>query len=131
MIRRTGGCLCGAVRFETTGEPLNVRLCHCRQCQRAMGSPFFARALFPQSRIRITGATAGHATSPGLERRFCPACGCRIMASRTDGSRSGLALALFDDPDAFSPECHMFTAEKVGWLKLADGLPQYPGRPPG
>lgn len=52
------------------------------------------------------------------------------MASRTDGSRSGLALALFDDPEAFRPECHMFTAEKVSWLVLADGLPQYPGRPP-
>ena len=130
MIVRTGGCLCGAVRFEASGDPLNVRLCHCRQCQQAMGSPFFARALFPQAQIRLTGPTVGHATSARLQRVFCPACGCRIMASRTDGSRSGLALALFDDPEAFRPECHMFTAEKVSWLVLADGLPQYPGRPP-
>jgi hypothetical protein len=125
MIRE-GGCLCGAVRFKCEGEPVNVRICHCRNCQKAMGSPFFARALFEQSAITVQGETACYPSSDQLGRVFCPRCGTRLFAWRKLGTRAGVALAAFDDRNAFAPTAHMWVSEKMDWVRLDDGLPQYP-----
>jgi hypothetical protein len=122
---REGGCLCGAVRFRTDGEPVNVRICHCRTCQKAMGSPFFARALFDQRTLSVEGDTARYLSSEALERVFCTACGSRLFSRRTNGTMVGVALAAFDDRNAFVPTEHIFVADKMDWVQLNDGLPQY------
>jgi hypothetical protein len=129
MIRE-GGCLCGAVRFKAAGEPINVRICHCRNCQKAMGSPFFARALFNQSALSVEGDTVSYASSEALNRVFCKTCGTRLFSWRRNGTAAGVALAVFDDRNAFVPTEHIWVAEKMDWVKLEDGLPQYPARPP-
>ncbi len=125
MIRQ-GGCLCGAVRFKAEGEPLNVRVCHCRNCQKAMGSPFFARALFEQSALTVAGETARYPSSERLDRVFCIECGTRLFAWRKVGTQAGVALAAFDDRNAFAPTAHVWVSEKMDWVRLDDGLPQYP-----
>jgi hypothetical protein len=125
MIRE-GGCLCGAVRFKCEGEPINVRICHCRKCQKAMGSPFFARALFNQSALTVEGETASFASSEAIDRVFCKKCGTRLFAWRTKAHTAGIALAVFDDRHAFAPTEHIWVTEKMNWVKLDDGLPQYP-----
>jgi hypothetical protein len=130
IMTREGGCLCGAVRFKAEGEPINVRVCHCRKCQKAMGSPFFARALFPQSALTVEGETARYASSETLERVFCTTCGTRLFAWRRNGTAAGVALAGFDDRNAFAPTEHIWVAEKMDWVKLDAGLPQYRGMPP-
>jgi hypothetical protein len=124
-----GGCLCGDVRFKAEGEPINLRICHCRNCQKAMGSPYFARALFPQTALKVEGETARYATSERLERVFCTRCGTRLFAWRTDGTAAGVAIATFDDPNAFAPTEHIFVARKIDWVRLDDGLPQHQEAP--
>ncbi len=128
MIRE-GGCLCGAVRFKARGEPINVRVCHCRKCQKAMGSPFYARALFPQDALTIEGESARYPSSEQIERIFCKTCGTRLMSWRTNGTAAGVALATFDDRNAFAPTEHIWVDETINWVKLDDGLPQYPEYP--
>jgi hypothetical protein len=125
-MTREGGCLCGAVRFKAEGEPLNVRICHCRLCQKAMGSPFFARALFDQGALTVQGDTARYASSEALDRVFCKACGTRLFSWRKNGTVAGVALAAFDDRNAFAPAEHTWVQVKMDWVKLDDGLAQYP-----
>ncbi|SDP32783.1 GFA family protein [Afipia sp. GAS231] len=122
---REGGCLCGAVRFRTDGEPVNVRICHCRTCQKAMGSPFYARALFEPRALTIEGETAFYPSSAAVERVFCKACGTRLFSRRTNGTAVGVALATFDDRNAFAPTEHIWVSEKIAWVRIDDGLRQY------
>ena len=121
--------MCGAVRFKAEGQPINVRLCHCRSCQKAMGSPFFARALFPQTALTVAGETGRFPSSKDLDRIFCKTCGTRLFGWRTNGTVAGVALAAFDDRNAFTPTEHIWVSEKMAWVNLDDGLPQHPGTP--
>jgi hypothetical protein len=124
-----GGCFCGAVRFACTGEPINVRICHCRNCQKATASPYFARALFSHDALAIQGETARFPSSDALDRMFCPRCGTRLFSWRKTRPVVGVALACFDDPNAFSPTDHIWVSAKIGWVNLNDGLPQFPENP--
>ncbi|CCE06667.1 conserved hypothetical protein [Bradyrhizobium sp. STM 3843] len=125
-----GGCFCGAVRFRCEGEPLNVRACHCRNCQKAMGAPYFARALFEHRALTIEGEIARYPSSDALDRLFCPTCGTRLFSWRKTRPVVGVALAAFDDRNAFAPTEHIWVSEKMGWVQLNDGLAQYPENPP-
>jgi hypothetical protein len=124
-MTREGGCLCGAVRFKAEGEPLNVRICHCRTCQKAMGSPFFARAVFDQRALTVEGDTGRYPSSEMVDRVFCKTCGSRLFAWRKNPAVAGVAIAAFDDRNAFAPNEHTWVSDKMDWVRLDDGLPQY------
>jgi len=128
--RRRGGCLCGAVRFETAGEPLRVDLCHCRICQKATGQPFFARAVLPASQVMLEGEVAWFASTPGFERGFCPSCGTTLFARRNGGDRLSVAIGTFDEPDALTPQAQVWASRRLPWLaRLDDDLPAWPEFP--
>jgi hypothetical protein len=91
-----------------------------------MGSPFFARALFAQSAITVAGDTARYPSSSRLDRVFCKKCGTRLFAWRKVGGMAAIALTAFDDRNAFTPTAHIWVSEKMDWVRLDDGLPQYP-----
>src|SRR3954447_13968803 len=98
--------------------------------RRRWARPFFARALFKQDALTIVGDTARYASSEALDRVFCKICGTRLFAWRRDPMVAGVALAAFDDRNAFVPAEHVWITEKMGWVKLEDGLPQHPGAAP-
>ena len=121
----TGGCLCGAVRYEATGEPLNQRICHCRLCQRAIGAAFNARLLFRLEDVTLTGPLGCKASSGDVTRGFCTECGTTIYSMRESAGAIGLTSGSLDDPARFAPEMHIWTSSCQSWVKLADGLPVF------
>jgi hypothetical protein len=121
-----GGCLCGQVRWTASAEPLNVRVCHCRLCQQAIGGPFFARAVFAADAFDWTGDTTSWPTSPRIDRRSCSRCGAPMFAVPKDPPpRIAVSIATCDDRHALKPAAHMWTSEKLDWLAIHDGLPQF------
>ncbi|MEI9891759.1 MAG: GFA family protein [Caulobacteraceae bacterium] len=126
-----GGCLCGAVRYETTAEPVNQRVCHCRLCQKAIGAAFNARVLMRIDDVAIAGPIGVFHSSRALERGFCERCGSTVFSRRASGGIMGLTAGSLDDPSAFAPDMHFWISSKQPWLEITDGLPQYPEGPPG
>ena len=118
----SGGCLCGAVRFEATGPAEKPHTCSCRFCQRHTGAPTAAWVEFPAGRIAWTGAAGRPSTwrsSDYSSRAFCPACGSS-MGAIDDEPVVALLVGSFDDPTdpAFMPEYHSFEDCRPGWIKV-------------
>lgn len=125
----TGGCLCGAVRYRATGEPLVVAHCHCRMCQRQSGAAFVTWVAFPVAAFAFTaGSPASLRSSAKAERTFCAACG-GTLTFRHDDSRHQVDVAAgsLDDPEAITPTDHIWTSSQLSWLTLGDRLPRHRG----
>jgi len=123
----SGGCLCGAVRYEAAGECSNSMVCHCRSCRRAAGSPVVAWVTFPKGGFRyVHGAPAEFRSSPSVVRTFCSACGTPLtyVHDKYDGVVDITSCSL-DDPGRFPPTHHSWLSDDVHWVKFGDGLPGF------
>ena len=122
----SGGCSCGAVRYQATGKPKWVAHCHCRDCRKQTGAALATWAGFASDRFAFTGAPQAYPSSPGVVRRFCGTCGTPLTyeGERWPGEIHLLAGTL-DDPGAIAPGAHVYVAHQMPWLRLADGLPRF------
>ena len=106
----TGGCLCGAVRYELTGEAIFSSQCHCRDCQRVSGSAFVATMRVPARGFRITHGTPKFYVKKAdsgndVTRAFCADCGSALYSSvSTHPERIGLRPTSLDDRSKFRSE---------------------------
>ncbi|GJD62551.1 GFA family protein [Methylobacterium frigidaeris] len=123
----SGGCRCGAVRYEAQGEPWNVTVCHCTDCRGATGAPMVGWLTVRQESCRFTAAPAWFRSSPRAERAFCPSCGTPL-AYRADDlpEEIDLTLASLDDPERYPPRDHVWVSRRLSWVTLPPGLPAYP-----
>ena len=123
MIDRIeGGCLCGAVRFAVSGEPLNVVWCHCHSCRKHSGAPvsvFLAvrRADFAVSK----GDIARFNSSRGRWRGFCSRCGSTLTCEgEVTSPEVHLHIGSIDEAAWFAPTRHIFADERLPWLRLRE-----------
>ena len=131
----SGGCACGAIRYECTSDPLLMFNCHCRDCQRASGSAYAAIVAVPKAAVQMHGEPRYHRIVGGagkaIERGFCPSCGSHL-ADTLERLPDILALQAgsLDDPTVFRPKMDVFTSSAQPWdhmdpkiQKHAQGVP--------
>jgi len=124
-----GGCLCGAVRYKTTGTPNDTNVCYCTQCQRQSGSPLPAFANFNLDQFELLrGELGSYRASDTASRQFCPSCGSWLFWVRDGGTRISITLGSFDDPSDFpTPDYEIWTDHRIKWLGNILGADSYPG----
>ena len=125
----TGGCSCGAVRYRLTSEPLFVHCCHCRNCQRQTGSAFVINLLIEADRVEVTGTPQAVRVprDDGSEQTIhrCPDCQVAVFSEYGRPQVLFVRAGTLDDPDAVTPDVHIYTRSKVPWVVLPDGAPAF------
>ena len=133
MTERSGGCLCGQVRYRITAEPAASRICWCRDCQRIAGNGT-VNVMFASDAIEVSGTVAAHTrradSGNEVTRRFCPACGAHLFADST--GRPGLTVVrvgTLDDPSSVRPSANIWSASAPAWACLDDALERFERQP--
>lgn len=123
----TGGCHCGAVRYEITGSIDRFSLCHCDDCRRIGGSAFGAALVLPAAHFRILqgeDALIRYESSPGKFRCFCGTCGTHIVARMNFKPDTVIVRAGTVDGDpGILPGMHIWVDAKAAWYQIRDELP--------
>jgi hypothetical protein len=123
-----GGCHCGAVRYEVSGDPQHVALCHCSDCRKSSGAPMVAWAAYTEEQFKLVeGDPVTFNSSGSAMRSFCPKCGSGLYYRNAEFLPGivDIQSATLDDPDALPPGAHIQTAERLGWMNSAHSLPEF------
>ncbi|APV48612.1 aldehyde-activating protein [Betaproteobacteria bacterium GR16-43] len=126
MTDRTGGCLCGQVRYRIASEPVATRICWCKDCQR-ISSNGTVNLLVASPTIEVTGNVSAYtrAAESGnqVTRRFCGQCGSQLFADSS--GRPGLTVVrvgTLDDPSAAKPSANIWSVSAPAWACLDPAL---------
>jgi hypothetical protein len=127
----TGGCACGAIRYECAAEPMAAVNCHCRDCQRASGSGYAPALWFPADAVRITrGQVKYHLitaeTGNTVSRGFCADCGSPLLAKNSAAPMVIVRAGSLDDPTLHRPQLDIFVSSAQPWDHMDPALPKYP-----
>jgi hypothetical protein len=127
MRERTAQCVCGSLTVTVCGEPVDVYVCSCIECQRKSGSAFTYAAIYPEASVTIAGEHRAWRRSSDagrhLESHFCPTCGTAVFF-RAEGlpGMVGVAAGCFGDPNFMRPKRLFWASRRHRWLDLAEGI---------
>ncbi|MDB5507379.1 MAG: Glutathione-dependent formaldehyde-activating [Devosia sp.] len=132
----TGGCACGAIRYEIAAEPLMMLDCQCRQCQQESGTGHASHLTFARLPGMVSGAaTVWTAVGDGgtvKARAFCPICGSPVYMTFPDNPDFlVIRAASLDDPSRYAPRQVLWTHSAQVWDHVDPGLPAFEKMPPG
>ncbi len=130
MSTYSGGCACGAVRYEVSAEPVRAFYCQCRACQRATGTGHASVLVFPRAAVTMAGGAAEFAqkadSGAQMVRGFCPTCGSPLYGKpQANPDYIGLFVGGLDDPSYFKPQAVIFAASGQPWDQLDPALKRF------
>ncbi len=126
----SGGCACGTVRYTCTEEPVYMGNCHCKDCQQATGTAYFAAVAVKATQFSISSgapswferqADRGHV----MRRGFCSSCGSPLFLINGSNTRVMVLYAgSLDDPSWYKPSRDIFVASAQPWDLMHPDLPR-------
>jgi hypothetical protein len=130
-----GGCLCRAVRYESSATPIITRVCWCRVCQYVAAGNGTVNVFFRTESFSVTGATQDYASVADsgniIHRRFCPTCGTPLFtAAEARPHVIGVRAGTLDDPGIAQPAVTIWTDSAPRWACFDGALPRVARQPP-
>ena len=125
-ISWTGGCQCGAVRYELLQPPQDAHLCHCRMCQKQFGNFFAALCSVPKEMFRVTrGTVANFRSSANVQRGFCRDCGTPLTYEPLDRATISVSIGSLDNHTAVPPLVQYGIEAREPWFDSLTDLPAF------
>jgi len=133
MIERKGHCLCGAVDYRLSAEPVAARICWCRDCQHISANGT-VNLLVPTSALEVSGELSEYISTADsgnqIRRRFCPACGAHLFANSSARPQFTVVRAgTLDDPSSVRPTTNIWANSAPGWACLDPALERVEQQP--
>lgn len=129
----TGGCHCGAIRYQAEGEALTHALCHCVDCRRHAGAPLVGWTMYPETAVKVAkGAPKVYKSSEHGRRHFCADCGTGLfyVNAHVLPGIVDIQSATYDDPGAVPAQAHIQVADRIPWMAHVHELPMFDRYPP-
>ena len=129
-MTRTGGCLCGAVRYTVDGELREILVCHCHECRRWSGRAWAATAA-RRAQLTIDGEEQirwfpSPESDHAADRGSCSRCGATMFWSVPGWRQISIAAGTLDDSSALSVAAHIWTDQAAAWEWVPTDVPSYP-----
>jgi hypothetical protein len=130
-----GGCLCGAVKYEVSGEPKRFYHCHCSRCRKVTGTGHASNLFLQPAALKwLSGAALVRTFKVPEAKRFtnnfCANCGSRLPRQAEDSDMVMIPAGSLDDSAPIKPQARIFADSRTSWSCTDDEMPAYPEFPP-
>lgn len=126
----SGGCFCGAVRYECSGPLTSVTYCHCSKCRRWHGHVGAYTAVDREAfHLGESRGLKWHDVSPAVKRGFCIECGSSLFFDQQPDPKIGIAAGTLDEPTGIREKAHIYVGSKGDYYEIRDTLLSYDTMP--
>lgn len=131
----TGGCACGAIRYEYSGDPVFAGNCYCRDCQRSSGAPLASVLAASKAGFKLIKGEPRYYevvadSGKKVKRGFCTNCGSPVLGQlEAMPDVVGIRASSLDDPNQFKPAISLYTSSASAWAPMSEHLPKFPKMP--